>query len=65
MATCVELLRAGVEIAPLTDGAFGAGFVEPFYSHALVAKCWGGIGAGLNDCPDAFVADNGVVGAPA
>lgn len=65
MAACVELLWTGLEIAPLADGAFGAGFVEPFYSHALVEECGGGIGAGLDDSPDAFVADDGVVGAPA
>lgn len=49
----------------MADGAFGAGVVEPFYSHALVEEGGRGIGPGLNDCPDAFVADDGVVGAPA
>lgn len=65
MATCVELLWAGLGIAPLADGTFSAGVVEPFYSHSLIEECWGGIGPGLNDSPDAFVADDRVVGAPA
>lgn len=65
MAACVELLCTGLRVASLTDGAFGAGTVEPFHSHALVEECWRGIGAGLDDCPDAFVADDGVIGAPA
>lgn len=64
MAAGIELLCTVVCKARLTHRAFGTSSIKPLDPDALSKQGSGDINACLNDCADAFVADDGVVRAP-
>lgn len=64
MLSRVQLLGTVVVIAFSADGACSTGAVEPFYADSLIEKTRINFLAYFDDCPDTFMADNGVIRTP-